>query len=247
MYDPDKYDGYRGLIAALLIIMLWLAGLIVFLSMDLNSVPWYVAVAAFMVQTFLYVGLFITAHDAMHGLLYPQNLRLNNFIGSLAVFMYALFSYKNLKAKHWEHHKYPASEKDPDYHNGKKSDFFSWYFRFMTRYLKWWQILGMAAIFNVLHLALNVPVTNLVIFWALPAIASTWQLFYFGTYLPHREPEQGYNNRHHSTSNDYPVFISFITCYHFGYHLEHHEFPYVQWWKLPKVRKNWNRQISPKS
>ena len=244
MYTPKKRDGYIGLVNGLLIILLWLTGLFVFLQFDLNIVPWYVVFAAVLVQTFLYVGLFITAHDAMHGLLYPQNLKLNNFIGSLSVILYALFSYKKLLTRHWDHHKFPASEKDPDYHDGKNPGFFRWYFKFMLHYLSWWQILGMAIVFNILHLALNVPVANLIIFWALPAIASTWQLFYFGTYLPHREPEGGYINRHNATSNDYSVFLSFITCYHFGYHLEHHEFPYVQWWKLPKVRRNWDGKIS---
>ncbi len=244
MYDPGKGDGFRGIAAAFLIIGLWFGGLVIFLQLDTATVPWYVIVGAILIQTFLYTGLFITAHDAMHGVVYPSNLRINNFIGRTAVFLYALFSYDMLHTKHWDHHRYPATEKDPDYHDGRNPGFFSWYFKFMTGYLKWWQILGMAVIFNILHLALNVGVINLLLFWALPAIASTWQLFYFGTFLPHREPGGGHSNRHNSTSNDYPVLMSFLTCYHFGYHLEHHEFPYVQWWKLPKVRKNWDGQVS---
>ncbi len=214
-----------------------------FLQIDLGVVPFYVVIGAVLVQTFLYTGLFITAHDAMHGVIYPQDLKLNKLIGSFSVLIYALLPYNKLLASHWDHHKYPASEKDPDYHNGKQPGFLSWYLKFMTGYLRWWQILGMAVVFNILHLGLEVPVANLIIFWALPAIASTWQLFYFGTYLPHRKPSGGFTNRHRSSSNDYPVLLSFITCYHFGYHLEHHEFPYVQWWKLPKVRHNWDGRV----
>lgn len=243
MYDPTNKDGYRGLASGLLIIILWFGGLFIFLQLDLATVPWYAVIAAVLIQTFLNTGLFITAHDAMHGTVFPKNLKLNNFIGALAVRLYALFSYSKLHTKHWDHHKFPASDKDPDYHDGKHPGFFRWYFRFMTGYLSWWQLLGMAVLFNLLHLLVNIPVANLVIFWALPAIASTWQLFYFGTFLPHKEPREGHTNHHNSTSNDYPVFLSFITCYHFGYHLEHHEFPYVQWWKLPKVRKNWDGKL----
>ena len=66
-------------------------------------------------QTFLYTGLFITTHDAMHGLVLPKHPTLNNYIGCLAVLLYALFSYTKLRKKHQEHHKFPASNKDPDF------------------------------------------------------------------------------------------------------------------------------------
>lgn len=28
--------------------------------------------------------------------------------------------------------------------------------------------------------------------------------------------------------------LSFLTCYYFGYHLEHHLYPNVPWWRLPE-------------
>jgi beta-carotene/zeaxanthin 4-ketolase len=243
MYHPTKIDSYKGIAIGLLIILLWGGGLFLFLQIDLNTVSWVVVIAAVLIQTFLYTGLFITAHDAMHGVVYPQNLKVNNFIGSLAVILYALFSYRKLHKKHWEHHKHPAGEEDPDYHDGENTGLARWYLHFMLGYISWWQIAGMALIFNLLHIVFGVAVANLLLFWALPAIASTWQLFYFGTYLPHREPAGGYTNRHNSSSNDFGVFLSFITCYHFGYHLEHHEFPYVQWWKLPRVREKMKQEM----
>jgi beta-carotene ketolase (CrtW type) len=90
----------------------------------------------------------------------------------------------------------------------------------------------MAALFNVLlHLA-GVPLANLLLLWVLPALASTLQLFYFGTFLPHRPP-QGHDNEHNSSSNEFPLLLSFFTCYHFGYHLEHHLRPDLPWWRLP--------------
>ncbi|WP_208766779.1 fatty acid desaturase [Nostoc flagelliforme] len=27
-----------------------------------------------------------------------------------------------------------------------------------------------------------------------------------------------------------------MSCYHFGYHQEHHEYPDVPWWKLPAYK-----------
>jgi beta-carotene ketolase (CrtW type) len=47
----------------------------------------------------------------------------------------------------------------------------------------------------------------------------------------------GYTNPHRAQSNPLPIFWSFITCYHFGYHQEHHEYPHVPWWKLPEIHK----------
>jgi beta-carotene ketolase (CrtW type) len=188
-------------------------------------------------QTFLYTGLFITAHDAMHGIVAPQHKKLNNFIGALCVFLYALFSFQRLRNEHRKHHAQPASDSDPDYHDGAHRGFWAWYFHFMLTYVTWRQIAGMAIVFNVLLHTFKIPVANLLLFWIAPALLSTLQLFYFGTYLPHREPAGGYTNAHRARSNDFSALWSFLTCYHFGYHWEHHEHPYVPWWKLPAVRR----------
>jgi beta-carotene ketolase (CrtW type) len=102
----------------------------------------------------------------------------------------------------------------------------------------------MAAVFNGLLYWVGVPPANLILFWAGPALLSTVQLFAFGTYLPHREPDGGYTNRHHACSNDYPVWLSFLTCYHFGYHLEHHQYPNVPWWQLPRKRQQAQREAA---
>jgi beta-carotene ketolase (CrtW type) len=107
----------------------------------------------------------------------------------------------------------------------------------MRNYLSPLQLLGIAVVFNFLIFIVRVPFLNMILFWAIPSLGSTFQLFHFGTYLPHREPPGGYTNKHHARSNDYPFVVSLLTCYHFGYHLEHHMYPYVQWWRLPSVRR----------
>jgi beta-carotene ketolase (CrtW type) len=221
-------DSIKGFIAALAIILLWLGSLILLLSLSFQELVIPVIIAGVLWQTFLYTGLFITAHDAMHGTVFPKNRKINNLAGSLAAKLYALFSYSRLLKKHWEH---------PDFHDGEHCGLMSWYFHFMISYVTWKQLLGMAIAFNLLMYLFHVATVNLLVFWIIPSFLSTFQLFYFGTYLPHRELENHYPDDNRARSNHYSVFWSFISCYHFGYHWEHHEYPHIPWWRLPHVRR----------
>lgn len=225
-----------GLTAAFTIIVLWAVSLLGVLSIDFRGSLFLLAIPLIPLMTFLYTGLFITAHDAMHALVAPRNRILNNGIGTLCSIAYALFSFERLKTEHWKHHREPASDHDPDYHDGAHPGFFRWYLHFLARYVTWRQILGMAIAFNVLKYAFAVPDFNLIALWILPNLLSTLQLFLFGTYLPHREPEKGYDNPHRARSSNYSALLSFFSCYHFGYHYEHHRYPHVPWWDLPRVR-----------
>lgn len=229
--------GHTGLILGTGIIALWLGGVILWLNIPISGwrdLAWVLPAMA--IQTFLCTGLFITAHDAMHGTVAPENSRLNDAIGTVAVMLYALFSFSNLRHHHGFHHEHPGdSERDPDFHDGEHPGFFRWYFRFMFRYLTWWQVAGMALVYNVLLHVAGVPAQNVLLLWVAPALFSTLQLFYFGTFLPHRTPGER-DDPHHAQSSSYPVWLSLLTCYHFGYHREHHEHPAVPWWRLPAVR-----------
>ena len=233
-------ESIKGLAIALTIISLWAMSLIFLLNLDLDQIPIIWLGVGFVLQTFLYTGLFITAHDAMHGVVYPKNPRINNFVGTVALLVYGLFSYKELLRKHHLHHRFPSSEKDPDFHDLKHKDFFSWYLYFMKNYWSWTRLMWLGLIFIILHFALQIPIANMALFWIIPSILSSVQLFYFGTFLTHQEPEDGYTNPHRAESTSFPVFWSFITCYHFGYHEEHHEYPNLPWWKLPEVRERQN-------
>lgn len=232
-----------GLLVACLVLSVWAVSLLALLRLDLSKVNPFGIAIAFLWQTFLYTGLFITAHDAMHGVVAPQNPKLNQFFGSLALLLYGLFSFKKLIRTHWQHHQHPASDHDPDFHDGKHANFFAWYFHFMKGYWSWLRLFGLMLVYNVLNLVLHVPQENLNLFWVFPSIASSVQLFYFGTFLPHREPQGGYLEPFRAESIYRPAFWSFITCYHFGYHREHHEFPQVPWWQLPAVSRR-NRRFS---
>jgi beta-carotene ketolase (CrtW type) len=227
----------KGIFIGLAVILLWMANLILLLSTDIASLPLYSLIVVMLVQTFLYTGLFITAHDGMHGLIAPRQIKVNRWIGTLCVILYALFSFKKLRVEHQKHHAHPGSDDDPDFHDGEHPGFWAWYFHFLKTYVTWQQIAGMAIAFNIMLHVFKIPQVNLILFWVSPALLSTLQLFYFGTYLPHREPAGGYDNSHRARSNEFSIFWSFITCYHFGYHWEHHEFPHVPWWRLPGVRR----------
>ena len=236
----EAADATRGVAVAAMIITLWASAQVAWLALPWSGAWWALAPLAVLAQTFLHTGLFITAHDAMHGTVCWTDRRLNDAVGALCVRLYAMFSFKKLLAAHRLHHQHPASADDPDYHDGEHEGFARWYLAFLMRYVSWRQLALMALVFNVLAHGVGVPEPRLLALWVLPSVLSTVQLFYFGTYLPHREPRGGYpvDEPHRARSNDYPVWWSFLTCYHFGYHLEHHERPGVPWWRLPRVYRH---------
>lgn len=235
----------QGIAIAICIIALWVASLGFLLSIHLAEFPVWLIPLAVLWQAFLYTGLFITAHDAMHGSVFPRNPKVNAFVGKLTVFAYGFFSYRKLLQKHWLHHKYPATELDPDFHNGINARPIAWYLHFMKGYWDWRQWLGLSVIYNVARFGLHISEINLMMFWAIPPLLSSVQLFYFGTFLTHKEPETGYTHPDCATTNPLPIFWSFITCYHFGYHEEHHAYPHVSWWQLPAIYKQRPRSTSP--
>jgi beta-carotene ketolase (CrtW type) len=231
-----KQEQIYGVLIAFIIFTTWIISILLLLSIDISKLPTFGVIFALLWQTFLYTGLFITAHDAMHGVVFPKNLKLNHLIGSVAIFCYAFFSYRDLLKKHRLHHLYPGSERDPDFHNFKHENCLAWYLLFMRRYWNWGQWISLMLAFNFMSRILHLPEANLTLFWVIPPILSSVQLFYFGTFLTHRRPKAGYTNAHHAQSTSLPVFLSFFTCYYFGYHEEHHEHPHAPWWRLPALR-----------
>ncbi len=211
----------------------WLISLIIALGF---SFPIALSPLIILWLSFLYTGLFIQAHDGMHGSLFPNNLRLNHALSALFVWSYASFSYSQLLHEHHRHHAHSGTPlADPDFHNGKSRGFWLWYAHFMLHYINWKQWLWQSGLFMALYLVLAIPMEKILLFWALPSILSTFQLFYFGTYRPHRDGD--FVDHHKARSNDFPVWLSFVTCYHFGYHLEHHRSPGTPWYQLPQLKK----------
>ncbi len=223
---PFRYQNqdFRGIYIALLLLILWgsfLTFSLFWFKFDLQNPLTYLLI---LIQTHFYTGIFITAHDGMHGTIAPFHKKLNHFIGKICTVLFAFNSYRILHQKHHLHHRFAGTIEDPDWHHGH---FWAWYLNFAKQYVTWQQIVLMAITYNLLKLAF--PYQNLIAFWMLPAVLSTFQLFYFGTYTPHKNPP---NNLHRSRSLSKNHTWAFLSCYFFGYHYEHHDSPHTPWWKL---------------
>jgi beta-carotene ketolase (CrtW type) len=213
----------KGLLIAWSIILLWAISLVFWIQFEISwTNP--LTYLGILIQMHLYTGLFITAHDAMHGVV-SSHKQINHATGWIAAILFSYNFYWKLFPKHHQHHRHVATDEDPDYH--ASGNFLIWYLSFIRQYVSIWQILLMAVSFNILKLWL--PTENLIVFWMLPAILSTLQLFYFGTYLPHRGES---DNPHHSRSQAKNHVWAFLSCYFFGYHYEHHDSPGTPWWRL---------------
>lgn len=189
-----------------------------------------------LLQSWLSVGLFIIAHDAIHGTLAPSNTALNNAVGRAAISLYGGFNFDKLASAHHLHHQFPGTEADPDFCPDHPKNPLLWAWAFFRRHTTLRAILYFNVVFNIeLHL-LDAPEANLILFFCVPAVLSALQLFYFGTYLPHRhESASAFADDHRARSSDFNPIVSLLTCYHFGYHHEHHAHPSVPWWRLPAV------------
>ena len=186
--------------------------------------------------SWLNVGLFIVAHDAMHGSLAPGRPRLNRAFGQVTLGLYAGFSFAALTPKHHAHHRSPGTSDDPDFCVDHPRHLWRWYGGFMRQYFGWRQAAILSALTGF-YILIGVRYPNLLLFWALPALLSSLQLFYFGTYLPHRQEDRPFADTHNARSNGLSWLGSLLSCYHFGYHHEHHLAPHIPWWRLPSERR----------
>lgn len=221
-----------GILIAISIMGLWFFHLLFSLtSVDVSLVnPWmYVHM---LIQVYLFTGLFITGHDAMHGTV-SVNRTVNQSIGYLSVFLYAGMGYRTLIRYHALHHMYPGTGKDPDYSEGSQN-FFVWWFRFMYHYVTWIQLVIMALLYNFLRLWFED--WTIIVFWVIPAVLSTFQLFYFGTFVPHRQPHTRPMGIHKARTLRKGHLAAMLSCYFFGYHREHHESPRTPWWRLYQLK-----------
>ena len=233
-----KARTWPGLILGFGIVAAWLALFVYavfFFSLSAASVP--VAIAMIVALVILYAGMFIVAHDTMHGSFLPGAPKLNAAIGQFILTVYAGFNWRKMRTAHHQHHKTPGTADDPDYNAANPKGFGAWYFKWFATYFRAPQFAFLFVVNLVFMFVLKAELANILLFWALPAMLSSLQLFYFGTYLPHRDDGTAFPDHHNARTNDYPWLLSLLTCFHFGYHHEHHLYPHEPWWRLPLRRK----------
>src|SRR4051812_4488688 len=128
-------------------------------------------------QCWLNVGLFIVAHDAMHGSLAPFRPAVNRWVGRVALALYAGFSFDRLIGKHFEHHRHAGTPLDPDFDANHPAAFWPWFLCFFRTYFGWREFGVLAALLVVYLVVLGASPANALVLWGLPAILSALQLF----------------------------------------------------------------------
>ncbi|MCA6590380.1 MAG: fatty acid desaturase [Pseudanabaena sp.] len=232
-------DDWMGAIITFAIASLWIVSLVGSFHIFVTQISWLLLVCSILIRTYLHTGLFILAHESMHGNLIPNHQHLNKIVGRLMLGIYGFLPYDRCFANHINHHRYPSQSGDPDFH-GDATNPIHWYCKFMSEYFPLQSLItfiaSMIVIMAILMIVFHVALINLILFWLLPLILSSLQLFFFGTYLPHRQVDNNLNFSPRLHSDRYAVLWSFLSCYNFGhYHWEHHAYPHIPWYKLPKA------------
>jgi beta-carotene ketolase (CrtW type) len=285
------------------IVLGWLGSWLILLPTTLSKMPVAGVLAAIVVRTWLQTGLFIVAHDAMHGILWPSRPAINRLLGRIALVLYAALPYEHCRRNHHLHHRHAGTGRDPDSHGPGGQGLLHWYGQFMAAYLSPAQVAGLGAAWLTLAALAGLMTAsalgNVLLYGILPTLLSSLQLFVVGTYLPHRssrtsgiagtrgrtgmagseeraelaglEPMAGADRQgqeeekqartsqaldqkdhgcsgdpardgsHQPRSLDLPTWLSLLSCYHFGYHREHHAFPHLAWHELPGARRGRNK------
>ena len=201
------------------------------------------AIPFVLLQAWLSTGLFIVAHDCMHGSFAPGRPALNTAVGTICLGAYAGLSYRVLHPKHHAHHAAPGTDADPDFNPAAPRNAWRWFLRFFTGYYTHAQIVRIT-LAAIAYMLLGASLVNIVVFWAIPALLALGQLFLFGTYLPHRHEATPFADAHNARGNGYSRLGSLATCFNFGtYHHEHHLSPATPWWRLPRVDRSAERPV----
>ena len=207
-------------------------------AQPVSSWPLLLLVPTLLLQTWLSVGLFIVAHDCMHGALAPGDPSRNRLVGRIALLTYAGLDYDRTCPAHFDHHRHTGTADDPDFDIANPRHPVRWFVHFFINYYTHMQIVRITVAACV-YMLLGASLLNIAVFWAIPALLAVAQLFFFGTFLPHRHANSEFADRHRARSIGPGGLVSLLGCFHFGgYHHEHHLHPGTPWWRLPSMRKD---------
>ncbi len=237
--DVPRSDAATGGLVAVAIAAAWLViHLVGIFAFPLDRTTWPATVPLVLVQTWLSTGLFITAHDCMHGAFSPGRPGVNRAVGRATLLMYAGLDYDRLVPNHFAHHRHVGTAADPDFDAANPTRPAPWLVRFFRTYYSHWQIVRIVAVLSAYQFVFGAKLVNILVFWAAPALLALVQLFWFGTFLPHRHGHEAFPDRHNARSSAFGPVLSVVTCFNFGgYHHEHHLHPHVPWWRLPDTRR----------
>lgn len=193
------------------------------LSYDINTHSEIESVFKIMTLTWQYVGLFIIAHDLHHD---RNPKKYDSILGRLCLLFYGGFLLEDFSDKHRLHHECPGSIDenycvDPDFYDG---NILLWYLSFMKRYINVKQII-IQLTFYFIYKNIGISEENMVLFWAVPSLLASIQLFFYGTFLPHAKDGEIKNT-------NLPKWLQTLTSYNFGYHIKHHTNPEIKWQDL---------------
>jgi beta-carotene ketolase (CrtW type) len=235
---PASRDSLASQALAAMIVAAW-AGIHIatIFGNAVDGLGWAATLVVVIVQTWLSTGLFIIAHDAMHGALAPGRPRRNRVIGRVALMMYAGLDYDRMMPAHHRHHRHTGTSDDPDFSVASPRRPGAWFVQFFRNYYTHVQLVRITVV-ALVYIALGAQLIDFAIFWAVPALLALVQLFVFGTYLPHRHGAIPFAD-HHRARSGVGGIVSLISCFHFGgYHHEHHLHPGIPWWRLPSLRRS---------
>lgn len=197
--------------------------------------PWAM-VLTIPVNACAFTGLFILAHEAIHGTLVPGSPALGHALGRLFATVYALVDYDLLRANHWKHHGHVASEGDPDFDPSGRLLVHG--FRFMRRYLRGYSVALLALAGHLLGQAGYSAA--MIGAYVAPVLLSTLVVFTVGIHLVHHPVLLA---RHAAGDPQRAVCIdlgrvgSALVILNFNVHWNHHAHPRLSWWELGAMRE----------
>ena len=205
--------------------------------------PWAM-VLTIPVNACCFTGLFILAHEAIHGTLVPGFPRLGHALGRLFATVYALVDYDLLRARHHEHHAHVGTDADPDFDGDGRLLLHG--ARFMRRYLRWYSVPLLALAGNAL--GQRGYSAAMIGAYVAPVLLSTLIVFTVGIHLVHHPKlveKYARNDTQRSVCIDFGRVGSALLILNFNTHWLHHARPRLSWWELGVHRDREPVRVTP--